>query len=387
MTKKISYYLFIYIFSIIIYLILNIYNLKNNILENSQYFLKNISKSLIFLLTDDYLGKSNEPNTLNKSEYIYTNKKMSNYISETEIKRIYTLSYYNSDFFYTSYADQDNTITIDYFTRYNGNSTVFELLKDKKMRIIKGDKYITAFIPHIDKNSKFYIMVIEYSLVYADKVFYKNLSIFALSSLFLFIMTMTFIAFYRSTHKTISSVEKELKEIKKKKRELSKHKLIFEEKSKYDSLTRIRNREYIYEFYHDKCKEFNGTPFSVMLIDLDKFKFINDTFGHHLGDKVLIRATKEINKRVRDIDAFGRIGGDEFLLVFSNTDLNRAKELAEKITNDIRNLEFFYEEEIIKISCSIGLMQYGGQEPYDFLKIVDKYLYKAKENRDGFATI
>lgn len=386
MTKKISYYLFFYIFSIVIYLFLNIYNLQNNLMKNSEYFLKNVAKSLSFVLTEEYLFKSTMPKGVSKNEYSLTNKRMNNYISGTDIMSLFTLSYYNSEFYYSSYVDKEDN-HVEYFSKYNDDNLVFDIYKSRKFKMVKNKNYIRAYVPYINNDSKFYMIVIDYSLVYAFKVFYRNMIIFSLSSIFLFLLTINFVVFYKKTHKALVSVETELKDIKKKKRELSKHKMIFEEKSKFDSLTKIRNREYIYEFYHEKCKEFNGTPFVVMLMDLDRFKQINDNYGHHLGDKVLIRATHEICKRIRDIDAFGRIGGDEFLLVFSSTDLARGKDLAEKITNDIRSLDFFHEEELIKISCSIGLMQYAGQEPHEFLKIVDKYLYKAKENRDGFATI
>ena len=386
MTKKISYYLFLYIFSIVVYLFLNIYNLNNNLMKNTEYFLKNVAKSLNFVLTEEYLLKSTNPKGVTKNEYSLVNNNINTYISGTDIKRLFTLSHFNSEFYYSSYGDKGNT-NVEYFSKYTEDNLVFDIYKNRKFKMIKNNNYVRAYIPYINKDSKFYMIVIDYNLTYADKIFYRNIFIFILSSLFLFLMTINFVIFYKKTHKTLISVENELKDIKKKKRELSKHKMIFEEKSKFDSLTKIRNREYIYEFYHEKCKEFNGNPFVVMLMDLDRFKQINDTYGHHLGDKVLIRTTREICKRVRDMDAFGRIGGDEFLLVFSSTDLTRGKDLAEKITSDVRSLEFFHEEELIKISCSIGLMQYVGQEPHEFLKIVDKYLYKAKENRDGFATI
>ena len=388
MSKKLYLYLFIYVSSIAFYLYLNINDLKNSIFENAEYFLKNTAKSINFILPDEYLKKSFTPTGIDKKQFIYVNEKLNRYIQGTEIKKIYTLVYYGSDFFYTTYAEKNTEATVlDYFQKYTGeDNQIFDIYQQFEIKFVTHDNIMTAYVPQLLEGEKIYLICIDYSLDYFQKKYNKDFVIFFISSIFLGILTLAFLAFYRKSFQVINHVEKELKKVKEIKRELNKHKMFYEEKSKIDSLTKILNKEEINAFYLQKCKEFNGTPFVLMFLDLDKFKEINDTYGHPFGDKVLTGITREVNKRVRDIDAFGRIGGDEFMIVFCNTNLSRGKEVAKKIVSDINKIEFIYEHELVRISCSIGLLQYGGQDPMEFLKVVDEYLYKAKETRNTFAT-
>jgi len=387
MSKKLCLYLFIYILSIAFYLYLNINDLKNSVTENAQYFLKNSAKSINFILPDNYLKKALAPNSVSEEEFVYVNDKLSRYIKGTEIQKIYTLVYYGSDFFYTSYAEKNvQNKVLNYFDKYEGDDNqVFDIYHQFDIKFIKNETVMTAYVPQVI-GEKIYLICIDYSLDYLQKKYQKNFVVFLISSIFLGILTIAFVAFYRKSYQVIHKVENELKKVKEIKRELNKNKIFYEEKAKKDSLTKILNKEEINQFYFKACKEFNGTPFVVMLMDLDKFKEINDTYGHYFGDKVLTGVTRVVNKKIRDIDAFGRIGGDEFMMVFCSTDLNKGRLLAGKIVNDIKAMKLIHDGETVQISCSIGLLQYGGQEPVEFLKVVDEYLYKAKETRNAFAT-
>ena len=117
------------------------------------------------------------------------------------------------------------------------------------------------------------------------------------------------------------------------------------------------------------------------MFDIDKFKEINDEYGHLIGDKILIRMTELIKNEIREIDSFARYGGDEFMIINPETKLNGAVELAERLRKKIEDTDFAKVE---KVSCSFGVAQLKAEDDIDsFLKRVDDYLYKAKEKRNS----
>jgi diguanylate cyclase (GGDEF)-like protein len=115
-----------------------------------------------------------------------------------------------------------------------------------------------------------------------------------------------------------------------------------------DSLTKIINRNQIYEelFSLKKSSDDNPPkPFCILFIDLNNFKYYNDTFGHDTGDIVLIEITKEIKKHIRPTDILGRYGGDEFIVILPNTPLSEAINISNKMIIESNKLKG-YEKEI-----------------------------------------
>jgi diguanylate cyclase (GGDEF)-like protein len=124
-------------------------------------------------------------------------------------------------------------------------------------------------------------------------------------------------------------------------------------------------------------------PLVVLAIDIDKFKTINDTHGHHTGDVVLVEVTKTISHILRKSDIFGRIGGEEFAILLPNTSIDGAKLVAEKMRETIESLKLFSGENIpIPVTISIGIsdMNYNDNCTEDILLRADEALYKAKGN-------
>lgn len=118
--------------------------------------------------------------------------------------------------------------------------------------------------------------------------------------------------------------------------------------------------------------------FSVILIDIDHFKSVNDTYGHLVGDKVLQEAAKLLKENVRSSDIVGRWGGEEFLIVCPDSNLMSAKTLAEKLRKAIESFQF---SEVGHKTASFGVSEYGGDESDDTLiKRVDEALYISKES-------
>jgi diguanylate cyclase (GGDEF)-like protein len=146
-----------------------------------------------------------------------------------------------------------------------------------------------------------------------------------------------------------------------------------------DYLTKVNNRKSIETILR---KEFNRAkryahPLSLIMIDIDDFKMINDTYGHNTGDKVLKEFSKIISSTIRESDHLGRWGGEEFILVATETTLDDAMLLAEKIRKQVSEFTFAHSQ---KMSCSIGIAQLEDQENADlFVNHADFAMYKAKK--------
>jgi len=122
-------------------------------------------------------------------------------------------------------------------------------------------------------------------------------------------------------------------------------------------------------------KRYN-TDFSIAIIDFDDFKRINDSYGHLVGDNVIVEFVTLINKNIRKSDIFARWGGEEFILLLPVTNINQAVELTERIRKSIENHDFV----IGNITCSIGVAQMSVEDDEQtILKKVDNLLYTAKK--------
>jgi diguanylate cyclase (GGDEF)-like protein len=158
------------------------------------------------------------------------------------------------------------------------------------------------------------------------------------------------------------------------------------EQSSRDPLTGIYHRGTVSEFLIQSLTESSRThrPVSVLMVDLDYFKIINDSFGHGMGDKVLKAAADTISNKLRDYDCVGRYGGEEFLIVLRDTDAMAAFIIAERIRRAISHIYFNHPHTEISVSASIGV----SSNEKDFLKSADflveeadEAMYRAK--RDG----
>ncbi|MTJ48090.1 diguanylate cyclase [Dolichospermum sp. UHCC 0259] len=159
-----------------------------------------------------------------------------------------------------------------------------------------------------------------------------------------------------------------------------------------DVLTGIANRRNILAVLQ---KEFQRTqrykePFSLLVIDVDHFKLVNDSYGHTIGDQVLKEISQMLVKWLRNVDTVGRLGGEEFMIILPTTELQEAMEIAERLCEQIRNLEIDTTFSAIKITISIGVTAYQDNDKTDtdILKRADEAMYQAKEcGRDRAITI
>ena len=153
-----------------------------------------------------------------------------------------------------------------------------------------------------------------------------------------------------------------------------------EKLANYDKLTSIYNRSKIDEFLKQQIeivKRYHK-PLSIIFFDIDNFKSINDTFGHKVGDEVLKEIPSLVAKHIRKSDIFGRWGGEEFLIICPEIDLENATKLAEKLRKVMQEHQF---TDVGKVTCSFGVFEVGQNSSIDeAMKEVDKLLYIAKKS-------
>lgn len=153
-----------------------------------------------------------------------------------------------------------------------------------------------------------------------------------------------------------------------------------EEKAKTDPLTGAFNREGIGDAMRWGLAEWRrqGKPLSIVMLDLDHFKQINDTYGHAVGDRILAGVSALVKQNVRATDMFARWGGEEFVLVCRNTSLQEAQGVAQKLCRIIS--EHHFDEALDQqVSASFGVAQLRERESLDqIFERVDGALYKAK---------
>ncbi len=151
-----------------------------------------------------------------------------------------------------------------------------------------------------------------------------------------------------------------------------------------DGLTGAHNKRYFMEWVEReiaRCARYER-PLSLLMLDIDHFKKINDTHGHLTGDYVLKEMTRRLLERVRKEELLARYGGEEFAAVLPETDHAGAMQFGEAIREIVGNEPFEYEGDTITVTISVGVATLTGQnvDVDSFIKIADENLYKAKRS-------
>lgn len=162
---------------------------------------------------------------------------------------------------------------------------------------------------------------------------------------------------------------------------------VLSEKKRYemgvmDPVTNIYNKRYFLgriqeEFSFSKR---NQRDLSLVMLDLDHFKVLNDSYGHLAGDVVLQKVAAQITQMIRPEDIFARYGGEEFVIIMRDAKKQNAKRLCERIREGIEKLVIPYEDQEIKVTVSMGFSTLT-EKTKDYLELVteaDKYLYRSK---------
>jgi len=177
----------------------------------------------------------------------------------------------------------------------------------------------------------------------------------------------------------ISSISRELSVSRKK---LQSSLTVIREMAIHDDLTGFYNRHHLMDIIDSENNRSvrTGSVFSLVMMDIDKFKNINDKYGHQTGDQVLRTFAAIIRSILRKTDFCGRYGGEEFLIVLTQTDIQAAKVFAERICDCVENSFFPCLGPDSQVTVSIGLTEYRMQEDIEkTISRADELLYKAKK--------
>jgi len=158
-------------------------------------------------------------------------------------------------------------------------------------------------------------------------------------------------------------------------------KLGLEDQAATDPLTGVLNRRRFMALLREEERRASegGRGFSLIMFDIDHFKTVNDRYGHDVGDSVLREITGVVQDNVRGTDRLSRWGGEEFMILAAESDVRRARRVAERLRRKIEAFDFTGVRTVV--TSSFGVTQYRPDEALeDFIKRVDQALYKAKQS-------
>ena len=159
---------------------------------------------------------------------------------------------------------------------------------------------------------------------------------------------------------------------------------VLKEMAQKDGLTGIFSRQYLMSLYNHKFEfaKQTGSKLAVAMMDIDKFKLINDKYGHLGGDSALKMLASVVKDTIRQDDLFGRYGGDEFVIIFPNSSLETAGKIVDRITGSLKTSVLKLEQDEIELSISVGICELTDEKnPDEMIGKADKIMYENKKNK------
>ncbi len=150
----------------------------------------------------------------------------------------------------------------------------------------------------------------------------------------------------------------------------------------HDQLTRLPNRRYLESFLKYKMEEFKrfGRPFAVLFADIDNFSHFNNDYGHDVGDAVLRNIAASLKRSVRRNDLVGRWGGEEYVGVYSISNVSDISIIGEKFRQLVRNTEVVHEGQALNVSVSVGITAVRPEDTIDgIVERADALMYRSKD--------
>ncbi|TWT01953.1 sensor domain-containing diguanylate cyclase [Planomicrobium sp. CPCC 101079] len=184
---------------------------------------------------------------------------------------------------------------------------------------------------------------------------------------------------HRETIEAYAKLQGLMKEVEGKKLELEKLNVQLQGMTVTDSLTGLKNRRYLDEQLLQLVREASetGKPLSLLVVDIDHFKHVNDTYGHPTGDSVLQELALKLQTETRDQDIVARMGGEEFVVILPGMDTDNTMEMAERIRANVENGAWKH----VNITVSIGVAAYeNGDDPASLFLKADEALYHSKNS-------
>ena len=159
--------------------------------------------------------------------------------------------------------------------------------------------------------------------------------------------------------------------------------IALKEASTHDALTGIANRRLLTERLREETERAKrySRPLCVVMIDIDRFKLINDEHGHEVGDNVLMEVVRVMEAEIRDHDLCGRWGGEEFLLLMPETTRDQAVRVMERLRQAVANLRVRINDDTLSVTVSLGMAELHANENYSSaINRADVALLRAKRN-------
>jgi diguanylate cyclase (GGDEF)-like protein len=197
------------------------------------------------------------------------------------------------------------------------------------------------------------------------------------------LLARTFNDMLRRLRRQQAEIESRNRDLRERNAELQQAKETFEQLSITDGLTKLHNHRFFQDHLTREILRAgrSGEPLSMLLVDLDDFKQLNDRLGHAAGDELLAGIARILNQSVRATDLLARYGGEEFVVLLPDTDLVGAERLAEKIRTTVGEASFILDDSLrpVRVTVSIGAAQFAGNRK-GFFKAADRALYRAKDH-------
>jgi diguanylate cyclase (GGDEF)-like protein len=195
------------------------------------------------------------------------------------------------------------------------------------------------------------------------------------------LLARTFNDMMRKLRRNQAEIERANAKLRDQNHQLQQANEVLEQLSITDGLTKLHNHRFFHDHLTREIKRVSRVrePLSMILVDVDDFKALNDRFGHAAGDELLRRIAMVMNDSIRESDLLARYGGDEFVVLASDTDLDGAEKLAEKIRTTIAESSFIVDESLRprQTTLSMGIARYQGTRK-GFFAAADRALYRAK---------
>lgn len=377
-------------------------------IDLSYFILTNKSNKLLFSKKVRNIINAKDHNF---EEYLI--KKLENTKNINGIIKYKNNSYFVSKapVYQTDYSENSNGFLIlgkkiDNLYLKNINSNFLEVRFSNKPNKISDHEYSSKNFPKIivnsqekidyftnniyfynEKNELLLSIQTESNIEISNDIFKTIciLSTFLLLIILILILTLnSYKKLFTHNQKNIENqIDTKTNQIKNAMEELEKVNLQLYDIAHTDHLTKTMNRRnfFIHAQNIFSVSKKENTEFTTVMIDIDNFKTYNDKYGHDVGDRVLIEFTKTIQDQLESNDIFGRLGGEEFALVFPRTNLKNAIKKVEDIKEEIEQIDIFVYEEVINITASFGVSDnYGSNNIDEMLQKSDKLLYNAKKD-------
>ncbi len=374
-----------------VYSIWNYNNEKDRLISQIDKQLYLAAVTVPFVLEEDFHDRTTSSTSISKKEDEQNIKNLSKLNNQLGTKFLYTvIRDKNGKYRLTSSSALDSELKehteVRYFTDYpeasdilkksfevhNTNYTLPNKIYKPFYVPVFSDRwgtYRSIVLPILTTNGNLYVVGVDIDISYVNTLL-KNNTIQTLLSFILFLIAV--IPLVITYNLIIKRKQKEFQEV---------HKLYMDQSklSVTDPLTQLYNRYKLdieLNIQYESLKR-GGHPFSLLILDLDHFKNINDKYGHPTGDKVLQLFAGILKKSTRTTDTVGRWGGEEFMIIYPNSDLQKGSLLADKLHLALKNSK---ELQKYNLTVSIGIGISKEDTSLDqLIKSVDDALYKAKD--------